>query len=134
MKKTFILLLAFSIIPFAREQAQSKTSIAHSVKVTSTKASLSLKGQITDQEGFPLEGALVFIPELNKSCSADPDGHYLMQNLPARSLDVQFSFLGYAHQLKKVNVSNAGTLLNVKLEPSPIEAEEIVVTGGQHST
>jgi len=125
MKRKIVLFIAFNILFSTYFQGQN----AHSLK-----AAISLSGQITNMDGQPLEAALVFIPELNKSCFTDPDGHYILQNLPARSMDVQFSFLGYAHQLKKVNLTHIENVLNIKLEPSSIEAEEIVVTGGQHST
>ncbi|MDD4920966.1 MAG: TonB-dependent receptor [Bacteroidales bacterium] len=133
MKRLFFYLLAFIIIYSIQIEAQSETSVRRSDKATFTKTSLSIEGKITDIDGYPLAGTLIFIPELNKSCVADLNGHYLLQNLPARNLDVQFSFLGYAHQLKKINASFAGAGLDIRLEPSPIEAEEIVVTGGQHS-
>lgn len=96
--------------------------------------SASLKGQVTDLEGRPLEGSLLYIPELNRSSMAEPNGVFLLQSLPARSLVVQISFLGYAHKLIRVDFSSDTASLVVRLEPSPIEAEEIVVTGGQHST
>lgn len=91
-------------------------------------------GQITDPSGQPLEGALIYIPELNRSCTSDPQGRYALQNLPLRSLMVKYSYLGHAHQLRNVNLVRGAVVVNVILEPTPVEAEEIVVTGGQHST
>lgn len=125
MIKRIKIVLAFCILTSIQIQAQNNSS---------AKSAFRLEGQISTIGGQPLETVLVYIPELNKSCFTDSNGYYLLQNLPARSLNVQFTFLGYAHQLKKVTISNTGTLLDIKLEPSPIEAEEIVVTGGQHST
>jgi len=134
MKKTLILLLALYFPYFGQIQAKNDTSVTHSDKSASIKTACRLEGYLSDPDGLPLEGALVFIPELNKSCAADSAGYYCLTNLPTRNLDVQFSFLGYAHQLKRVAVSDAVTIMNIRLESSPIEAEEIVVTGGQHST
>jgi len=85
-------------------------------------------------DGQALEGALVVIPELNRSCTTDLNGQFLLQNLPARVMVVQVSYLGYANQLIRVDLSTTEIHLQVKLVPSPVEAEEIVVTGGQHST
>ena len=65
------------------------------------------------------------IPELNKSCTADQNGQFLLQNLPARSMVVQVSFLGFAYQLIRVDLSREETVLQVKLVPSPVEAEEM---------
>lgn len=130
MKRMLFLLMIFSFTFIFQNQAQETIKPTSKNKTTAC----NLQGQITDMEGNPLEGALIFIPELNKSCLSDSKGHYLLQNLPARNLDIQFSFLGYAHQLKKLDVSSTGTFLDIRFESSPIEAEEIVVTGGQHST
>ncbi len=98
------------------------------------QASNGLEGRISDTSGQALEGALVYIPELNRSCISHPDGRYTMQNLPQRTLVVKFSYLGHTHKLYKVTILKENVVLNVSLEPSPVEAEEIVVTGGQHST
>lgn len=129
MKKNIILFLVVPFFLSTSLQAQHGSSIA-----LSAKPSCIIEGRISDLNGQSLEGALVYIPELNLSCVTDHNGHYFLKNLPARSLDVQFSFLGYAHQLKKIQVSQERAVLNVLLEPSPIEAEEIVVTGGRYST
>ncbi|MCX6308920.1 MAG: TonB-dependent receptor plug domain-containing protein [Bacteroidia bacterium] len=100
----------------------------------SVHASRGLIGRISDPSGQPLEGALVYIPELNRSCTSDPQGRYALQNLPLRTLIVKYSYLGHAHQLRNVNLVGGEVVVNVILEPTPVEAEEIVVTGGQHST
>jgi iron complex outermembrane recepter protein len=100
----------------------------------SSYASRGLVGRITDASGQPLNGALIYFPELNRSCTSDSDGYYKLENLPLRTLVVKFSFLGHTQQLSKVTVTNQNLVLNVGLEPSPVETEEIVVTGGQHST
>lgn len=100
----------------------------------SLQASRGLVGRVTDTAGNPLDGALIFFPELNRSCVSDSDGFYTLEDLPLRTLVVRFSYLGHAQQLNKVTISNQNLVINVVLEPSPIESEEIVVTGGQHST
>jgi len=100
----------------------------------SLQASRGLVGRITDTSGKSLDGALVYFPELNRSCASDSDGFYKLEDLPMRTLVVKFSYLGHAHQLSKVTITNQNLLLNIGLEPSPIETEEIVVTGGQQSS
>lgn len=125
MKYLLILLLSFSYLlnthsaePGLRESLANRT----------------LQGKVTNPENQPLEGALVFLPELNRSCLVGPDGSYRLQNLPPRNLLVKVSFLGFAHQLLRLDLNRAETILNIQLQPSPVEAEEIVVTGGHHST
>lgn len=141
MIRILLLLLALNLFLLNPVHAQTPTPInagpassGSEFKPRSKALSCSLRGIVTDIEGQALDGALVFIPELNKSCITSLDGHFLMQNLPARTLVLKISFLGYAHQLIKIDFSRQEVSLQIKLVPSSIEAEEIVVTGGQHST
>jgi len=130
MKRFYLLfIILFSTFSYSQTFTPVQTNKSHA-----KTASCALSGQITDIEALPLEGALILIPELNRSCITDPNGKFLLQNLPLRSLVIQVSYLGYANQLIHVDLSSEETVLQVKLIPSPVEAEEIVVTGGQHST
>ncbi len=51
----------------------------------------SVKGFVKNQDNQPLEGALVFMPEINKSSITDKNGHYELQNLPNGKIRVQFT-------------------------------------------
>jgi len=92
-----------------------------------------IHGIIADLEGTPLSGANIFVPESQKGTVADNNGCYRLTNLGKGKLKVQFSFLGFTSRIETIDLNNTPIELNVVLEPSPIEAEGIVVSGGYHS-
>jgi iron complex outermembrane receptor protein len=93
-----------------------------------------ITGRITDQNSQPLVGATIFLPEINKGTASDINGHYELRNLPAGKVKIQISFIGYASKVETVSLDKPVTQLNVTLQTSVIEAEEVVITGGYSST
>ena len=94
----------------------------------------SIKGKITDQDNLPLIGAGVFVPDMNKTTMSDENGNYEILNLPDGKTKIQFSYLGYANEIKTVELNNESIKLNATLHLTPIQTEEIVITGGFNST
>ncbi|MCE1198793.1 MAG: TonB-dependent receptor [Marinilabiliales bacterium] len=99
-----------------------------------TMAQCRIYGTITDQNHHPLPGATVFVPDLNKGTAADSSGHYEMNNLPKGKIRIAFSFIGFSNQLQTLMTEDQSTKLNIPLQQTSIEAEEIVVSGGYNST
>lgn len=93
-----------------------------------------IQGTITDLSGAPLGGANVYVSESQKGTVADQNGNYKLTNLGSGELKVQFSFLGFTSLVETIVLKNSLLEFNVVLEPSPIETEEIVVSGGYSST
>jgi iron complex outermembrane receptor protein len=93
-----------------------------------------IHGIISDLNGAPLAGANIFVPESQKGTVADTNGWYRLTNLGNGKLKVQFSFLGFTSRIETIDLNNSPIELNVVLEPSPIETEGIVVSGGYNST
>ncbi|PIV60346.1 MAG: hypothetical protein COS14_04980 [Bacteroidetes bacterium CG02_land_8_20_14_3_00_31_25] len=93
-----------------------------------------MKGKITDQNNEPLAGTTIFLPELNKGTVANQDGEYVLKNLPNGKLKIQFSFIGYNNVIETVFLDDSQIVLNISLKETPIETEEIVVSGGYNST
>ena len=94
----------------------------------------SVKGFVKNQDNQPLEGALVFMPEINKSSITDKNGHYELQNLPNGKIRVQFTYLGHTSVVETIQLNGAEIKLDTKLNTTSIETEEIVVTNGYHAT
>lgn len=94
----------------------------------------SLSGKVTDISNSPLPGATLYFPDLGKGTVTNVDGYYSINNLPNGKLKVQISFLGYSNEIKTLFFTGSAQELNVVLHQSPVEAEEIVVTGGYNST
>lgn len=91
-------------------------------------------GRVTDQTHNPLAGAQVFAPELNKGTIADDNGRFELSQLPSGNIKIQFSFLGYSNRIETIALKGQPVELNVVLDETSIEAEEIVVSGGYNST
>lgn len=95
----------------------------------STYAQSSLSGKVYNKAGnAPIQGALLQIPDLKVSAVSDSAGNYSFNNLPKGTYVVEADALGYASMGKTVKTGN-GASLDFPLEISPIEENEVVVTG-----
>lgn len=99
-----------------------------------TTAQNSIKGKICDSDNKPLPDASIFLPELNKGTISGQDGEYTVNNLPNGKIKIQFSFIGYNNVIETVFLNGSEIELNITLQETQIEAEEIVISGGYNST
>ncbi len=83
--------------------------------------------------GTPLPGTNVFLPSLQKGIATDAEGKYEISGLPSGKFKIQFSFIGYEILIMDVLISDGPVELNVELNPSVFQFQEIVVTGGRPS-
>ncbi len=102
--------------------------------VQAASAQNKISGLITDTDKLPLPGATVFVPEMNKGAVSDVNGKYEIINLPNGKMKVQFSFIGFTNRIETLELTGKSVELNIQLKQTPIEADEIVVTGGYNST
>lgn len=93
-----------------------------------------ITGKVTDSDSLPLPGATVYIHELNKGTITDINGDYIINNVPDGKLNIQYSFMGYGNVIQTIVLNKSDKVLNVVLNQTSIEAEEIVVSGGYNST
>jgi iron complex outermembrane recepter protein len=98
------------------------------------QAQNKITGKVTDQDNQPLPGTTIFIPEMNKGTVADKNGQYELLNLPNGKLKIQYSFIGYSNVIETVVLNKTELELNVVMKLSPIEAEQIVISGGYSAT
>lgn len=91
-------------------------------------------GIVTNPGGNAIAGANVFVPELQKGTVTSQNGIFKLGNLVSGKLKVQFSYLGFTTRVETVILNNNSREINVVLEPTPIETEEIVVSGGYNAT
>ena len=99
-----------------------------------SNAQNKISGKITDQENLPIGGASIFLPEMNKGSISNSNGIFELINLPNGKINIQFSFIGYSNHVETVELNGKSVELNIKLKQSPVEVEEIVVSGGYNST
>jgi TonB-linked SusC/RagA family outer membrane protein len=83
----------------------------------------------------PLAGVQVFIPPTGIGGITDPDGRFVLLNVPAGPVTVTAQLVGYKQAEASVTVSAGGTAAaNLELTESAIALEEIVVTGSGVAT
>ena len=89
----------------------------------------SLRGKITDKENETgLQNVNVFITELGKGTISDVKGNYIIANIPDGSFTIQFSYVGFKTEIRKVLI-NKDKELNIQLSPTNIEINEVVILG-----
>jgi iron complex outermembrane receptor protein len=94
----------------------------------------SLNGTIKNKETHEvLPGALVYFPDLKSGVIADAEGKYTVNKLPKIKTIIQVKLLGFKTIVKTVDLSTTQQL-DLEMEESVVEAEEIVVTGTSHAT
>jgi iron complex outermembrane receptor protein len=94
----------------------------------------TLTGTVTDKkDGSPIIGATVTIPDLKTGTITDANGKYTLSHISKGVYIVQFSYVGYSSVTKRVDFSKT-TDLDVQLQPSAIEAGEVIITGVSRAT
>ncbi len=98
-------------------------SLAHS-------ADRLFTGKVIDaQTKSPLLGATITIQDLKTSAITDINGNFNFNRIPEKGIFlVQVSYLGYKYLNKKIDFSLVKNIV-FEMEPSLIEANEVVVTG-----
>lgn len=81
----------------------------------------------------PLAGATVYIPDLKLSTVTDKEGSYIFRTLPAGSITIQVSFIGYRSKVEAV-VVRGETHHDFYLKTSVVENENVTVTGVSSAT
>lgn len=90
-----------------------------------------IKGKVTDQEtGEELIGVNVMIEGTKLGASTNSQGNYFIVNVPPGKYSLETEYIGYTN-IKITNVkvtADSTTLINIRLSPSTLESEQIVVT------
>ncbi|TFH19965.1 MAG: SusC/RagA family TonB-linked outer membrane protein, partial [Bacteroidia bacterium] len=95
------------------------------ISSTALFAQRTVTGTVTGgDDGLPLLGVTVVIQGTATGGITSTDGTYSLE-IPAGDVSLQFSYIGYLVQVIPVGSS---TVINVVLEPSAYEMDEVVVT------
>ncbi len=88
-----------------------------------------IRGQITDEAGDPLAGANVYISSLKQGDAAGVDGRFQLDNIPAGTYQLRFSFIGYQTLERKLTVqpNQPEVVLDIVLPALAVSVEELVV-------
>lgn len=93
-----------------------------------------ISGLVTDQNNQPLPGATIYISEINSGTISDKNGNYHLYDLHNGRIRIQFSFIGYANRIEAVELNGHDVILDVKLNQTAVEADEVIVSGVYNST
>lgn len=85
----------------------------------------TVTGKVTEISGEPLIGVTVIVKGTNLGAITDVNGEYSIPNVPENAT-LQFSFVGM--RIQEIVVGNQ-TTINVEMEESAIDMEEVVVVG-----
>ncbi|MEC8723888.1 MAG: TonB-dependent receptor, partial [Bacteroidota bacterium] len=86
-----------------------------------------IQGQIKAKDG-PLPFANIWIKNLKKGSTANSEGAYKIEGLPAGFYTFEVSCTGYLSQRKEVQITNKSLSLNFQLEEDSF-LDEVVITG-----
>jgi iron complex outermembrane receptor protein len=96
---------------------------------------ISISGQITDAEsGKPLPLVNIYLPEQNTGTLSQENGTYIIKNIARGDIKLQFSYVGYKTIIQSIESTKDLTNYNIAMEKSVLQAEEVVVSGGVHTS
>lgn len=80
-----------------------------------------------------MPGATVYFPDLKTGAATNPDGKYVVKNLPGGRFLVQVKLIGYGTHTEVIDL-NATTEKDFTLKESVVEVREVIVTGVSQAT
>jgi len=96
----------------------------------SIKTTCNIHGRITNEFNEPLPNCNVMVKQLGEGTASDANGYYSLK-LPAGVYTLQFKFVGYQKEERKIILqkSQQNLVLNIRLKQSTITQETVTVTG-----
>jgi len=91
----------------------------------------SVTGTVVDLETQqPIVGAQVFVPGSQYGTLSNPEGRYLLINLPVGQTTIRVELIGYgSHEMTVTVAAGQAAVANFELQPQAVAMEELVVTG-----
>ena len=93
-----------------------------------------VEGRVRDQAGAPIANAQITIVGTAFSALTNPQGYYFINNVPAGTVTIRGSFIGYKRtEVTGVRVLAGQTITqDVQLEASPVQIEELVSVAAEN--
>ncbi len=91
-----------------------------------------ISGKITDKDNNTIKGVNIFISELHKSSETDENGEYSINSVPSGTIKINFYLFGFTTQNKSVFIQNGENKMDVVLEPSLFQMDEVIVATSFH--
>jgi outer membrane receptor for ferrienterochelin and colicins len=93
----------------------------------------SVSGKITDSTETPIPGVNIVIIGTNFGTASDINGNYEIPNLESGIYKIKFSAIGYKSFVREdLVIKNKSVTLNVVLQKSIIQTEDVIVTAGKY--
>ncbi|MEL6616391.1 MAG: TonB-dependent receptor, partial [Bacteroidota bacterium] len=90
---------------------------------------VTLRGTVADAAtGDALPGATVRLPALERGVAADLDGRFTLRGLPADTVTVAVTFVGYRPWTEIVDLRGGSTSIRIVLQPGDARLGEVEVT------
>ena len=121
---------AFNIINQQIFLTERKPRPAEQQESSISEDPIRVTGKVTSVDGMPLPGASVMVIGTAIGVSTDVNGNYNIE-VPNAQSELEFSFIGYSTQRLTVGRQ---TTINVALEESLGQLEEVVVSTGYYTT
>lgn len=97
--------------------------------ICETFSQTSIKGSVSDAvTGNRLSNVTIYLSDLKKAVSTDDSGEFKIRGLPVGHIQIQFSLLGYKNFSLTVETDKVTEPFEIRLIPSEITTEEIIVT------
>jgi iron complex outermembrane receptor protein len=94
-----------------------------------------ISGIVTDkQNNNKLPGVNIYNLETKKGTVTDINGQFILSLKKQGLYTLQFSYIGYTTELKKINVNADTVYVLIEMKPSVIEAKEVVVSAAYQSS
>ena len=93
-----------------------------------------VEGRVRDQAGAPIANAQVTIVGSAFSALTNPQGYYFINNVPAGTVALRASFIGYKRtEVTGVRVLAGQTITqDIQIESSPVVIEELTVVAAEN--
>ena len=91
-----------------------------------------ISGKITDKDNNPIKGVNIFVSELHKSSETDENGAYSINNVPNGTIKITFTLIGFTSQNKTLLAQNGENKLDIVLEPTLFQMDEVIVATSFH--
>lgn len=98
------------------------------------KGQTTLSGRVTSKEsGEGIPGATIYLADLKTGITTDANGQYKLVHLPNGKFLVECKIVGYNTTTKTILLEGE-TKLDLEIEESAVEIQEVTVTGSSQST
>ncbi len=113
----------------ARQEVIVEKRIVRSA-VEPRKRNFTLTGEVADvYNGERIPYATITIEGTTKGCVTDANGRFTMHGVPADTVEIAVSYLGYIKKIVEMEPSDENPALYIELEPQKQEIAEVFIYG-----